>query len=200
MDDDIHAHTARTRRRDLRPDQASSAISARSTASIWRSRAAPSTACSGRTAPARRRRSGSSPRCCDRTAGSARVLGHDVVREAAAVRRRVSLTAQFASVDEDLTAVENLVLLARLLGILVGGRQGARARAARRVRPRRRRRPPGRGSSRAACAAGSTSRRASSSRPTCCSSTSRPPAWTRAAATRSGRSCARSSPTARRCC
>jgi ABC-2 type transport system ATP-binding protein len=48
--------------------------------------------------------------------GSARVLGHDVVREAAAVRRRVSLTGQFASVDEDLTAFENLVLLARLLG------------------------------------------------------------------------------------
>jgi len=49
--------------------------------------------------------------------GSARVLGHDVVREAAAVRRRVSLTAQFASVDEDLTAAENLILLARLLGL-----------------------------------------------------------------------------------
>jgi ABC-2 type transport system ATP-binding protein len=48
--------------------------------------------------------------------GTARVLGHDVVREAAAVRRRVSLTGQFASVDEDLTAGENLMLLARLLG------------------------------------------------------------------------------------
>ena len=49
-------------------------------------------------------------------AGSARVLGHDVVADAAAVRSRVSLTAQFASVDEDLTAFENLVLLGRLLG------------------------------------------------------------------------------------
>jgi ABC-2 type transport system ATP-binding protein len=49
-------------------------------------------------------------------AGTARVLGHDVVREPAAVRGRVSLTAQFASVDEDLTAFENLVLLGRLLG------------------------------------------------------------------------------------
>ena len=48
--------------------------------------------------------------------GSARVFGHDVVREADAVRRRVSLTGQFASVDEDLTGHENLVLLARLLG------------------------------------------------------------------------------------
>src|SRR6266496_1843634 len=49
-------------------------------------------------------------------AGTARVLGHDVVKDAAAVRGKVSLTAQFASVDEELTAFENLVLLARLLG------------------------------------------------------------------------------------
>jgi ABC-2 type transport system ATP-binding protein len=49
-------------------------------------------------------------------AGGARVFGHDVVRDAAAVRRRISLTAQFASVDQDLTAFENLVLLGRLLG------------------------------------------------------------------------------------
>ena len=48
--------------------------------------------------------------------GTARVLGHDVVREADAVRSRVSLTGQFASVDEELTGLENLVLLARLLG------------------------------------------------------------------------------------
>ncbi len=49
-------------------------------------------------------------------AGSARVLGHDVVREADAVRGQVSLTGQFASVDEDLTGRENLVFLARLHG------------------------------------------------------------------------------------
>ena len=48
--------------------------------------------------------------------GSARVLGHDVVREAVEVRRRISLTGQFASVDEDLTGGENLHILARLLG------------------------------------------------------------------------------------
>ncbi|MGW1255256.1 ATP-binding cassette domain-containing protein [Streptomyces sp. NPDC002513] len=48
--------------------------------------------------------------------GTARVLGHDVVKEADAVRSRVSLTGQFASIDEDLTATENLTLLARLLG------------------------------------------------------------------------------------
>jgi ABC-2 type transport system ATP-binding protein len=48
--------------------------------------------------------------------GEARVFGHDVVREADVVRGKVSLTGQFASVDEDLTGMENLVLLARLLG------------------------------------------------------------------------------------
>jgi len=48
--------------------------------------------------------------------GTARVFGHDVVGEADAVRGRVSLTGQFASVDEDLTGLENLFLLARLLG------------------------------------------------------------------------------------
>jgi len=59
-------------------------------------------------------------------AGTARVFGHDVVREADEVRSRVSLTGQFASVDEDLTGFENLVLLARLLG---HSRPQARARA-----------------------------------------------------------------------
>ena len=50
-------------------------------------------------------------------AGTVRVLGHDVVREAAEVRRKVSLTGQYASVDEDLTGTENLVLVGRLLGL-----------------------------------------------------------------------------------
>jgi ABC-2 type transport system ATP-binding protein len=48
--------------------------------------------------------------------GTARVFGHDVVRDADAIRSRVSLTGQFASVDEDLSGLENLVLLGRLLG------------------------------------------------------------------------------------
>jgi ABC-2 type transport system ATP-binding protein len=50
-------------------------------------------------------------------AGSARVLGHDIVDEADTVRGLVSLTGQLASVDEDLTGRENLVLLGRLLGL-----------------------------------------------------------------------------------
>ncbi|MEV0650757.1 ATP-binding cassette domain-containing protein [Phytomonospora sp. NPDC050363] len=48
--------------------------------------------------------------------GTARVFGHDVLKEADAVRSRVSLTGQYASVDEDLTGLENLVLLGRLIG------------------------------------------------------------------------------------
>jgi ABC-2 type transport system ATP-binding protein len=55
-------------------------------------------------------------------AGSARVLGHDIVREAAAVRSRMSLTGQFASVDEELNGRENLQLLGR-------GKRGATSRA-----------------------------------------------------------------------
>ncbi|MGW0815271.1 ATP-binding cassette domain-containing protein [Streptomyces viridiviolaceus] len=47
-------------------------------------------------------------------AGSARIAGHDLVREAAAVRRRIGVTGQYASVDGDLTGRENLRLFARL--------------------------------------------------------------------------------------
>jgi ABC-2 type transport system ATP-binding protein len=59
-------------------------------------------------------------------AGSARVLGHDIVDEADAVRGLVSLTGQLASVDEDLTGRENLTLIGRLLGLK---RADAKARA-----------------------------------------------------------------------
>jgi ABC-2 type transport system ATP-binding protein len=49
--------------------------------------------------------------------GKALVLGLDVAENAAAVRRKVSLTGQYASIDEDLTGHENLVLISRLLGM-----------------------------------------------------------------------------------
>ena len=58
--------------------------------------------------------------------GTATVLGYDVVREARRVREKVSLTGQYASVDEDLTGHENLVLMGRLLGL---SWREARARA-----------------------------------------------------------------------
>jgi ABC-2 type transport system ATP-binding protein len=59
--------------------------------------------------------------------GSASVLGHDIVSEADTVRGLVSLTGQLASVDEDLSGRENLILLGRLLGLK---RADAKARAA----------------------------------------------------------------------
>jgi ABC-2 type transport system ATP-binding protein len=55
--------------------------------------------------------------------GTARVAGRDVVRERAAVRRRISLTGQYAAVDGLQTGAENLRMIGRL--------QGLSARAAR---------------------------------------------------------------------
>jgi oleandomycin transport system ATP-binding protein len=48
-------------------------------------------------------------------AGRATVGGYDVVAEADQVRQLIGLTGQYAAVDEELTGVENLVLVARLL-------------------------------------------------------------------------------------
>ena len=59
--------------------------------------------------------------------GRAAVLGHDVARDAAAVRRKIALAGQAATVDEDLTGRENLLFLGRLSGLT---RSGARIRAA----------------------------------------------------------------------
>jgi len=50
------------------------------------------------------------------TSGTAIVCGHDVVREADAVRQAISLTGQFAALEDNLTARENLLLMARLRG------------------------------------------------------------------------------------
>src|ERR671931_1199205 len=47
-------------------------------------------------------------------AGTASVNGFDVAAQAANVRESISLTGQFAAVDEILTGRENLVLVARL--------------------------------------------------------------------------------------
>ncbi|GIH41491.1 daunorubicin resistance protein DrrA family ABC transporter ATP-binding protein [Microbispora corallina] len=59
-------------------------------------------------------------------AGTARVGGFDVVRRPQRVRELIGLTGQYAAVDEDLTGQENLVLVARLLGLT---RAEARRRA-----------------------------------------------------------------------
>jgi ABC-2 type transport system ATP-binding protein len=60
-------------------------------------------------------------------AGQARVAGFDVVRERAQVRRSMSLTGQYAAVDEFQTGEENLRMMARLARV-------PRAQARRRVR------------------------------------------------------------------
>lgn len=58
--------------------------------------------------------------------GSATVMGHDLRRAPEAVRGVIAMTGQFASLDEDLTGRENLVMLGRLWGF---GRGAAAARA-----------------------------------------------------------------------
>ena len=50
------------------------------------------------------------------TSGTAVVCGHDVVHEADAVRQAISMTGQFAALEDNLTARENLLLMARLRG------------------------------------------------------------------------------------
>ena len=57
--------------------------------------------------------------------GSARVSATTCSREGDAVRSRISLTGQYASVDEELTGLENLVLLARLLRLRPRGSAAA---------------------------------------------------------------------------
>ncbi|MDI2125186.1 ATP-binding cassette domain-containing protein [Yinghuangia seranimata] len=59
-------------------------------------------------------------------AGHATVGGYDIVREAPEVRRQIGLTGQYASVDEEMSGFENLVLLGRLLDL---SRADAKARA-----------------------------------------------------------------------
>jgi oleandomycin transport system ATP-binding protein len=58
--------------------------------------------------------------------GHATVGGYDVVAQAHQVRQVIALTGQYAAVDENLTGVENLVMIGRLLGL---SRAGARRRA-----------------------------------------------------------------------
>ncbi|MFC4051705.1 ATP-binding cassette domain-containing protein [Actinomadura syzygii] len=59
-------------------------------------------------------------------AGTARVAGHDVVRDAARVRRRIGLVGQHAAVDEVLGGRQNLVMFGRLYHL---GATEARRRA-----------------------------------------------------------------------
>ncbi|SES97953.1 ATP-binding cassette domain-containing protein [Paenibacillus sp. NFR01] len=49
--------------------------------------------------------------------GTARIFGHDVTKEAQIVRQLIGVTGQYASVDESLSAIENLMIFGRLLGL-----------------------------------------------------------------------------------
>jgi oleandomycin transport system ATP-binding protein len=60
-------------------------------------------------------------------AGSARVAGLDVRKDAHRVRQTIGLTGQYASVDEDLTGTQNLILIGQLLNL---SSRDARRRAA----------------------------------------------------------------------
>lgn len=60
-------------------------------------------------------------------AGSAQIMGHDLAGAPQEVRGAIAMTGQFASLDEDLTGRENLILLARLWGF---SRRQSRERAA----------------------------------------------------------------------
>ena len=55
-------------------------------------------------------------------AGIASVLGLDVVQDAAELRKQIGLAGQYAAVDENLTGLENLVMVGRLYG-RAGGRR-----------------------------------------------------------------------------
>jgi oleandomycin transport system ATP-binding protein len=59
--------------------------------------------------------------------GRASICGYDVVRDAVQVRQLIALTGQYASVDDELTGTENLIMICRLLGT---SRRAARGRAA----------------------------------------------------------------------
>lgn len=50
-------------------------------------------------------------------AGSAKIFGHDIQEEPQVVRQLIGVTGQYASVDETLSATENLVIFSRLLGL-----------------------------------------------------------------------------------
>ncbi|WP_249310398.1 ATP-binding cassette domain-containing protein [Bacillus sp. FJAT-49736] len=50
-------------------------------------------------------------------AGTAKIFGYDVVKESQIVRQLIGVTGQYASVDESLSATENLIIFSRLLGL-----------------------------------------------------------------------------------
>ncbi|MEL4025254.1 ATP-binding cassette domain-containing protein [Lysinibacillus endophyticus] len=58
--------------------------------------------------------------------GSAKIFGYDIVKDSHIVRQLIGVTGQYASVDESLSATENLIIFSRLLGL---SRQEAKRKA-----------------------------------------------------------------------
>ena len=204
MYDDTRTTYERARDPLLRPasprraSATASATSGRCATSTSTSPPAPSSDCSATTARARPPRSASSPRCAPHHR-SCTVAGLDVAAEPAAVRARIGLAGQQATIDGLLSARANL-----------GWSPGSTTSRAPRHTPAptscssastSSTRPTAwRAPSPVACAAASTSRPASSPTRPSSSSTSRPRASTRAAAPISGPSCASASRPGPRCC
>ena len=92
------------------------------------------------------------------------MLGHDVVAEPLAVRRRIGLAGQFAAVDEELTGRENVEMIGRLYRLAAREARAAGGRACSSASGSPRRPTGASRPTRAACAAGSTSA-ASADRP-----------------------------------
>ncbi len=126
------------------------------------------------------------------TSGRALVAGRDVAREPGAVRARIAVAGQEASLDERLTGRENLMLIGRLQRLSKREAMAPDGRAARALRHRARRRPPGRDlqrrhapaarprrvpDRRAARSCSSTSRRPASTPPPAPTCGARSPAW-----------------------
>ncbi len=131
-------------------------------------------------------------------AGRAAVDGVDVLTRGAEVRAMIGVSGQYAAVDENLTAFENLDMVGRLYHL---GRRASRARAdeligAFGLTEARDRAVKGFSGG---IGGASTSRAPSSPAPACSSSTSPRPGWIPAAAWASGTSSRSSSPRARPC-
>ena len=89
------------------------------------------------------------------TDGTARVLGHDPVREPLQVKRRVGYLPDTVGFYDHMTAADNLRYTARLIGLDRDEREDEDRGRARSRRPARRRRSSASAPSRAACASGS---------------------------------------------
>ena len=95
--------------------------------STWQRVKAASSACSAPTAPARRPPYACSPPCCSPTPAPPGSAATTSWKRAQKVRNTVGLTGQYASVNEDLTGTQNLVMIGQLLNLST---RQAKARAA----------------------------------------------------------------------